>query len=528
MTATRTPEELAGETAARIVRECIDPTFHSDHPDIAFNSRTTRDTYREIRKAILALTTPPPAGEATALIAQVRATLEPFQDQSYYLTVRDFSAVTRALEALSRLAALHAEPARAGEGFTPTHRHYKGGFYRELLRCSLEGNLEPLVVYRNERGDTWARPEAEFDGAVALAGGNHRRFRPLHSRFEYMAAASPPPEPKGGEPTLADEICEFGKLQSGWDGENADAPLPAAIADAVRFVEMVGQLSATLHVNGHVLLEVGDGGRGSFQFGGDGHWWFSLDGLGRGGSVVHEPKGGEGEPPERTGRTPDNPDLPLGPFITENGAAGFTEIVTVDVPLVVEHRDGPYAVLRNLDTRAVVGVQFPTTPRQAPPSDGAERWREEAAQARLTGLHSAGPGRIEYNMEEIEAATVSALASAHAAGLREGERAERERAAGTQAAADVLAERRRQVEGEGWTAEHDDNHSRGVMASAAGVYALNAGRPHDRMTSHINYWPWSLAWWKPSTPRRDLVKAGALILAEIERLDRAAIRGAQP
>lgn len=35
-------------------------------------------------------------------------------------------------------------------------------------------------------------------------------------------------------------------------------------------------------------------------------------------------------------------------------------------------------------------------------------------------------------------------------------------------------------------------------------------------------WPftWWLDWWKPTTYRRDLVKAGALILAEIERLDR--------
>lgn len=36
-------------------------------------------------------------------------------------------------------------------------------------------------------------------------------------------------------------------------------------------------------------------------------------------------------------------------------------------------------------------------------------------------------------------------------------------------------------------------------------------------------WPWHRVWWKPSTRRRNLVKAGALILAEIERLDRAAI-----
>jgi len=36
-----------------------------------------------------------------------------------------------------------------------------------------------------------------------------------------------------------------------------------------------------------------------------------------------------------------------------------------------------------------------------------------------------------------------------------------------------------------------------------------------------NLWPWGKEWWKPSDRRRDLVKAGALIAAEIDRLDRA-------
>ncbi|EBP0408322.1 hypothetical protein JN58_23590 [Salmonella enterica] len=38
-------------------------------------------------------------------------------------------------------------------------------------------------------------------------------------------------------------------------------------------------------------------------------------------------------------------------------------------------------------------------------------------------------------------------------------------------------------------------------------------------------WPLSSVWWKPSSPRGDLVKAGALILAEIERGDRAVAAG---
>jgi len=37
-------------------------------------------------------------------------------------------------------------------------------------------------------------------------------------------------------------------------------------------------------------------------------------------------------------------------------------------------------------------------------------------------------------------------------------------------------------------------------------------------------WLWGPEWWKPSSddPRRDLVKGCALLLAEIERIDRAA------
>ena len=87
----------------------------------------------------------------------------------------------------------------------------------------------------------------------------------------------------------------------------------------------------------------------------------------------------------------------------------------------------------------------------------------------------------------------------------------------TQAVLDVLAERRRQVEAEGWTPEHDDEHGAGEMAAAAACYALNAAGCGCEVARN---WPWDGSWWKPTTSRRDLVKAGALILAEIERLDR--------
>ncbi|WP_281660798.1 hypothetical protein [Microvirgula aerodenitrificans] len=86
------------------------------------------------------------------------------------------------------------------------------------------------------------------------------------------------------------------------------------------------------------------------------------------------------------------------------------------------------------------------------------------------------------------------------------------------AARDVLAERQRQISAEGWTPEHDDCHVKREMACAAACYAL----PEITAIDGINVWPWEDNWWKPRDHRSNLIRAGALILAEIERLDRAA------
>lgn len=92
---------------------------------------------------------------------------------------------------------------------------------------------------------------------------------------------------------------------------------------------------------------------------------------------------------------------------------------------------------------------------------------------------------------------------------------------------DVLAERKRQIEQEGWSLEHDDKHTAGSLADAAGCYCVSAkyhemGIPGYPPTG----WPWSTSWWKPKDRRSDLVRAAALIIAEIERLDRADKNGA--
>ncbi len=94
-----------------------------------------------------------------------------------------------------------------------------------------------------------------------------------------------------------------------------------------------------------------------------------------------------------------------------------------------------------------------------------------------------------------------------------------------QAWLDVQAERRRQITAEGWTPEHDDEHDNGEMARAAACYALaGSSAPSDGTAALLVSlaWPWDEQWWKPSTARRDMVKACALGLAEIERLDRVA------
>lgn len=89
---------------------------------------------------------------------------------------------------------------------------------------------------------------------------------------------------------------------------------------------------------------------------------------------------------------------------------------------------------------------------------------------------------------------------------------------------DVVAERRRQISAEGWTPDHDDEHNNGELADAAACYAVASMRLSKRTVP--DWWPWADDWWKPACNRRNLVRAGALILAEIERLDRAASKPA--
>lgn len=97
------------------------------------------------------------------------------------------------------------------------------------------------------------------------------------------------------------------------------------------------------------------------------------------------------------------------------------------------------------------------------------------------------------------------------------------------AIADVAAERRRQIEAKGWTPEHDDEHDRdNALSRAAACYALaglGANGPFwvNRLQVPQQVWPYRWEW-KPKDRRFNLVRAAALLVAEIERLDRAEVR----
>ncbi|WP_430228062.1 hypothetical protein [Paraburkholderia tropica] len=90
------------------------------------------------------------------------------------------------------------------------------------------------------------------------------------------------------------------------------------------------------------------------------------------------------------------------------------------------------------------------------------------------------------------------------------------------AARDVLAEHARQISVEGFTPEHDDKYTNGELPRAAACYAHAAGSWMEIRRSMPAEWPWARDWWKPGTPRRMLEKAAAMIISEMERIDRAA------
>lgn len=104
-------------------------------------------------------------------------------------------------------------------------------------------------------------------------------------------------------------------------------------------------------------------------------------------------------------------------------------------------------------------------------------------------------------------------------------------------AEELAAERRRQIQGEGYDLAHDDDHVDGQLADAAAAYCMAAtdvgagilatdqavaAIPGTRLAAIRAAWPWDPGSFKPDDGRRRcLVKAGALVIADIGRIDRA-------
>ena len=89
----------------------------------------------------------------------------------------------------------------------------------------------------------------------------------------------------------------------------------------------------------------------------------------------------------------------------------------------------------------------------------------------------------------------------------------------------IAEERQRQIEVECWTPKHDSKHVNGELANAASYYAMT-DETIDFINNqwgndmHLHIWPFDLKWLKrtPENRIRDLQKAGALIAAEIDRI----------
>lgn len=81
----------------------------------------------------------------------------------------------------------------------------------------------------------------------------------------------------------------------------------------------------------------------------------------------------------------------------------------------------------------------------------------------------------------------------------------------------IVAERTRQIVEERHTLAGDDEYVRGELRAAARCYIL----AQDRRAMPPRGWPWPATSWKPRDRASNLRRAGALLLAEGDRLARA-------
>lgn len=104
-----------------------------------------------------------------------------------------------------------------------------------------------------------------------------------------------------------------------------------------------------------------------------------------------------------------------------------------------------------------------------------------------------------------------------------------EAGAGQQTGIELIAgERMRQIEKEGFDAKHDHEHRNDALAIAGGIYAMpekarlftSYGKDGDKENYYPLLWPFEPKMYKPTPDdrKRELIKAGALIAAELDRM----------
>lgn len=84
----------------------------------------------------------------------------------------------------------------------------------------------------------------------------------------------------------------------------------------------------------------------------------------------------------------------------------------------------------------------------------------------------------------------------------------------------IQAERIRQVESEGYTAEKDAGHEEDLLLAAASyLFAVGQRMNNEDELEALFVWPWDERYFKPGDNKRALVKAGALIAAAIDAME---------
>jgi hypothetical protein len=123
----------------------------------------------------------------------------------------------------------------------------------------------------------------------------------------------------------------------------------------------------------------------------------------------------------------------------------------------------------------------------------------------------------QYDGEAMLHADLNTATAALLAREREAsqERAEPTKPPPLDATALIARERRRQIEREGYTAEHDQGRALDLVAAAA-AYEANAAKAPENVKSPPTGWPWAGRHWKPKGPLRNLVRAGALYQAAMD------------